>query len=204
MKKKKIHIVGWKTGDNSFGVTVPYYEFFSQFGEVTILSPGQFVETDLLVLPGGLDVDTARYGEVPSLNTSNSNVILEYFDKNILPKYIDSNTKIFGICRGLQTLNVYFGGNLTQNLIYHEYSSTSRDQRVHELIATDTSMRIKEHFFKRNGKYKVNSLHHQSVDVLGKDLLCMFKSEDGIIEGIMHTEKPIAAVQYHPKVLGLC
>lgn len=194
---KKIGIVGWKTGENSFGVTIPYFTFFQQYGDVTILSPGEYnPNIDLLVLPGGLDVSPIRYSKVPSLNTSSPNILLEYFDQHILPMYIANKTKIFGICRGLQTLNVHFGGDLTQH-VEHVYSNP-RNERVHKIIANPN---IAKHFnfIKLNDKIKVNSMHHQVICRLGETLIPLFYSEEGFVEVIANQDFNIVAVQYHPE-----
>jgi putative glutamine amidotransferase len=188
----KIVMPGWKVGENSFGITVPYHEFLSKIGKVQILSPGVYEDVDLLVLPGGLDVSPERYGAIPSLYTSNTNMLLEYFDANMLPKYIATKTRIFGICRGLQTINVIFGGTLQQDILHK--TSTTRDERVHK-ISTIESI---------NGKntFKVNSLHHQAVDKLANSLCCFATSEDNYVEAIYHKSLPIAACQFHPEELG--
>jgi putative glutamine amidotransferase len=187
----KIGIPGWKVGENSFGITIPYHEFLSKIGTVQILSPGVYEDVDLLVLPGGLDVYPGRYGATPSLHTSNPNMLLEYFDNNMLLRYVATKTKIFGICRGLQTLNVFFGGTLQQD-IRHK-TSTTRDERIHAISTLE----------KINGKnnFKVNSLHHQAVDKLANSLCCFATSEDNYVEAIYHNNLPIAACQFHPEEL---
>ena len=83
---KKIGIVGWKTGENSFGVSVPYIHWLSNFGIVHILSPqkGIVEDLDLLVLPGGADIAPQSFGEVPRLHTSNTDVMKQYFFDNNL------------------------------------------------------------------------------------------------------------------------
>ena len=105
MSKRKIGIPGWMVGANSFGVTLPYAEFITNVlgGELHILSPynGDIRrDLDLIVLPGGYDVNPLRYDELPWFSTQNPNVILEAFDNFFLKKYIEANTPIFGICRG--------------------------------------------------------------------------------------------------------
>lgn len=190
----KIGIVGWKTGENSFGVTVPYLEFFSSYGAVQILTPNESIQDlDLLVLPGGLDVDPNRFGKAPSFFTSNPNVFLEYFDKNVLPKYIEKRTPIFGICRGLQTLNVYFGGTLAN--CYQETSTKSRDELVHDLYIGNEFPVGKN----KGNTIKVNSLHHQAIDQLGSHLHTLAIHENGDIEAIGGNDYPMYAVQYHPE-----
>lgn len=100
--KKRIAVVGWSTGENSFGVTKPYLEYFSQFGEVEILTPKKGITEglDLVVLPGGMDVSSSKYGQVPGFMNSNPDVFKEYFYEQNLSQYIDAGIPIFGICLG--------------------------------------------------------------------------------------------------------
>lgn len=205
---KKIAIVGWKTGDNSFGTTIPYLEYFSNFGEVIILTPQCEVrdDLDLLVLPGGKDVNPARYGEVPSFRNTDINPFLESFDMLRLPGYIENGTPIFGICRGFQTLNIHFGGSMTQHYI-HAYSTKSRDELVHDLnvISANVPQPVLEAIpHKQRNLFKTNSIHHQVVfktqlSAELKPTLFESKDEDPVIEGFIHRTLPIAGVQYHPE-----
>jgi gamma-glutamyl-gamma-aminobutyrate hydrolase PuuD len=100
---KRIGIVGWKTGDNSFGATVPYLRFFSQFGVVEIIMPNETdirEDLDLLVLPGGPDVDPMRYlteNDALSFDMGKQCPFRERFDQILLPKYIDQRVPLFGI-----------------------------------------------------------------------------------------------------------
>lgn len=203
--KKKIGIVGWNTGDNSFGVTKAYMAFLATFGIVCILSPEEDIRTDLdlLVLPGGKDVDPTRYGHVPSFYNSDSNQILEYFDKFKLPEYINAGIPIFGICRGFQTLNVLFNGTLTQHYI-HAYSNKDRAELVHDVMIVDDKIKVKVETTKGTRiltKFETNSLHHQCVfpDDLGNNLVPTLTTKDGVIEGFRHESLPIMGVQYHPE-----
>ena len=195
---KTIGIVPWKTGENSFGITAPYGEYFSKFGEIKIVS--HYDESiDLLVLPGGADVAPRRYKRKPSYYTSNSNVWFEWFDETILPLYIENNIPIFGICRGLQTLNTIFEGTLDQHLFYHDVS-THRRELVHDIELINGT------------KFQVNSLHHQGIKRLGNELIALGTSVhinkktnvhihgmDEVVEIIKHVSKPIVAVQWHPE-----
>lgn len=202
---KKIGIVAWATGDNSFGVTKPYLDFFSRFGTVTLILPQQtevIDDLDLLVLPGGKDVDPSRYNFIPGFFTGHPDVFLEHFDKNVLYKYIKHGTPIFGICRGLQTLNVSFGGTLIQHLHNHPYSG-SRNELTHIVTVDSNSINkidyLKDMPIPKN--LKTNSLHHQAIDELGVDLvpIARCKGYGKTIEAIAHKNLPIVAVQYHPE-----
>lgn len=192
---KKIGIVAWGTGENSFGVTKPYLNFFSDFGMVEMINPFDdfnIRDLDLLVLPGGPDVNPVRYNTRPSVWTGKPCHFLEYFDTYVLPKYIAKGVPIFGICRGLQTLNVHFNGTLNQH-INHEYSTKSRQEEVHSVYKPGLPKN------KHSCIQKVNSLHHQSIKKLGQDLTILGVSDDNHVEAIVHDTLPIAAVQWHPE-----
>jgi len=214
-RKPIIGIPGWKVGDNSFGVTLPYMEFFEQYGIVKVLTLTEEVDNsiDLLVIPGGSDIDPLRYGAKPNFNNTRPDPIKEYFDVKILPQYIKANVPIFGICRGIQTIAVLFGGVLIQHLYNHESNdSLDRAKAVHNMIVTNHKLESELVNFKNGynkGKgIKVNSLHHQCVssknlpDCLEVIATYVGKSNYVSIEAIKHSSLPIMAVQYHPEEMG--
>lgn len=212
--RKRIGLVGWLTGGNSYGVTLPYLTFFSKFGNVEIIShtETEVRDLDLLVIPGGPDVNPSRYlGETDMLSvyTGKECPLRERFDRILLPKYVENKTKIFGICRGLQTLGVHFGAKLIQDLnesyLSHDYNpENDRAKLVHEIdinpIVAQLNVRVPL-------KFKVNSIHHQAI--ADKDLpehitvLARNSSrfaEDRTIEAItLEPHYPIYAVQWHPE-----
>lgn len=210
---KKILIVGWDVGQNSIGVTRAYAEHFQRFGDVEILMPNTInttirTDVDLLVLPGGADVDTKRYNQAPSLGTGKSNDFLEWFDVHILPHYIEARVPIIGICRGMQSLNVHFGGSLHQEMEWtgHERSVKHRGELVNTLEFPRKYSDFKTHIFGRE-KPKVNSIHHQSVDRLGEGLEVVAYCSEHIgagepfvvVEAFRHLTLPIWGFQYHPE-----
>ena len=140
---------------------------------------------DGILLPGGADVDPSRYGKNRHIYTGWQNPFLEMFDTKLLPLMIGV-LPIFGICRGFQTLNVQFGGTLTQHLFWHPYSN-HKEHLVHEVK------------IEGDKKYKVNSFHHQGIQVLGKGLIPVAKTDKGLIEGFVHEKYKIAGVQWHPE-----
>lgn len=195
----KIGIVGWNIGENSFGITKPYGEFFNMFGDVIVLGPMEgTVEVDLLVLPGGQDISSHLYGRKPSFYNSNADLMKEFFMQNNLHQYIENDTPVFGICLGMQQIGVHFGGKMRQN-IYHAYSEKSRDELVHELEFAENFEYLKGP--KAPKKYSVNSLHHQALDVtqMPHELDIVAVSKDGYPEIIKHVDRPIWGVQYHPE-----
>lgn len=192
---RKIGIVGWKTSDNSFGITLPYYELLTQYGDIQIIpiTDNPPMDLDVLVLPGGPDISPSLYGEVPHIRTGNNDVCKEFFFTNNLKKYI-GKTKIIGICLGMQQLNVFFGGKLHQHLDFPR--SSPRWELNEELSFTKTG----EEIFNIK-KYKVNTLHHQSVyeEILSDELESLAYSKDfKNIEIFKHKHYDIFGFQYHP------
>ncbi len=208
--KKLIGIPSWSLGDG-LGISLPYLEYFSKFGTIIPLLPNKDVvpNLDLVVLPGGPDVSSFLYDEPPGFRNSNADRYREFFFVNNLPKYIENGTPIFGVCLGLQQINVHFGGSLVQDWAF-PYSTKDRGERV-EQITLEKELFI-ERFLYRGAvvgdaiskNTKVNSLHHQGVFAhnLSNELVALATSDVcRNIEMLCHKELPIAAVQYHPEEL---
>ena len=198
---KKIGIVSWKLGDNSFGVTTPYLEWLDNFGKIKILDFADDFDgsIDLLVLPGGPDIDPSKYNQKPHRQTGKPCPFREYFDEYVLPIYIANNMPILGICRGAQALAVAFGGSLHQH-ITHETSTKSRWEQVHDVTyRINTAQGVKVY------TDSVNSIHHQAIDNpgVGMKVIARYvkKNIKTTIEGVMHNELPIVGLQWHPEEL---
>jgi putative glutamine amidotransferase len=211
MEKKKplIGIVAWKTGDNSFGCTLPYLTHLSLFGDVLLLTPMKsMVENlDLVFLPGGTDTPSFLYGQPPNYTNSNSDQFKEWFANKLLDKYIDAGVPVFGTCLGMQQLIVKFGGSLCQNLYGHAYSNEYRGELVHELVFEPEYKMLEISLLAKRKSKKKNietcSLHHQGAyqdkdeNNIPDDLKVICKSPDGVVEAIEHKTLPIAGCQFH-------
>jgi gamma-glutamyl-gamma-aminobutyrate hydrolase PuuD len=192
----KIGIPAQDQPDSKFGVNVNYLNFIYKLGRPVIILPENYdnfkeiYNIDALVLPGGADVDSKRYTDVPEFGTFSPNTWLEHFDIKILPNLL-GKMPIFGICRGLQTLNVTFGGTL-RNLWWHPYSQFD-EQAVHkiEIDGKKDSMRV-------------NSFHHQAISKVAPNFVVEAKTsaiDESVIEAISDYKKNIFAVQWHPERL---
>lgn len=214
MKKvKQIGIVGWKTGENSFGSTATYLEYLDLFGRTRIIGPKDTIEDhldlDLLVLPGGLDVAPSAYSENPGYFTSNSDVMKQHFLDTKLDSFIKAGIPVFGICLGFQMLNVKFGGKLQQNIPSHSNSERFKEHHKIDLVKASGSEEIYRFYTQIFDKPKVtkipvNSHHHQAVltreGFLGENLIPLAIDEDKeVIEAFIHNDLPIAGVQFHPE-----
>lgn len=209
---RKIGIVGWSQGENSFGASKSYLHYFNFFGKVRILTPSDSIDEDLdlVVMPGGKDTLPSNYGAVPGYFNSEPDPFKEHFAKVNLPQYIDARIPIFGICLGFQQLCVHFGAPLIQNISIedHGYSGEKtgdRGELVNDLIFTNdyTLLEAKLLNLSKSKKTKIStcSLHHQGVhvDKIPECLSLIAYTKDKIAEFIEHRELPIAASQSHPE-----
>lgn len=205
-KQKKIGLV--IPVNEGAAINARYLEWTSQFGNVIFINPMDETihDVDLLIIPGGSDVNPARYGEKPSFHCQKPNPFIEWFDENILPQYIENNIPIFGICRAFQSIAVMYGVKLTQHVGFPV--SEPRWKEVEHLDfkvnaqPTDRLYRFAEtHPAKKNTKYGINSLHHQCFypdDVQGTDVVVLATSaEFGNVEVARIKNKPIFLIQFH-------
>lgn len=211
MSQKKIGVVGWNTGENTFGVGKNYLTWISKFGAPIILTPHnrEIENLDLLILPGGADINPWTYGEIPHFNTGTPNVMLEYFDAVMLPQYIESGIPIFAICRGAQKLWTLAGGSLDQHNNWHAQSESGTNDVAHGLCYTQDYKNWKGLL------NKVNSRHHQTMDASGiskgiPDILDVIAYSEAnksnsyfpqIVEMFKFKTKEIYGVQFHPEDL---
>ena len=202
-KMKKIGVVGWNTGENSFGASKAYLNWLSLFGDVQILTPkkGIVEDLDLLVLPGGPDLLPSAYNEVPGFFTGNPDIMKQFFYDNNLDQYIAAGTPIFGICLGFQQLCSKFGAKLVQDFPY-PYSSKARWEKVEVMefnLTNSTAGDFLENIpFKTRNKYEINSIHHQGCNVIPEPVEVLGTSGYGNIEAARFA-KNIFGVQYHPE-----
>jgi len=156
---------------------------------------------DGIVLTGGSDVDPIFYGEEPHPLLESIQPARDRFEFAAIEAALEAEMPILGICRGLQALNVYFGGTLYQDLSLSPSQLKHRQAPIAQEIPTH-SVDIKPDsllgFLPQD--YRVNSFHHQAVHEVGEGLSVIAKSKDGLVEAIENREKHILAVQWHPEV----
>ncbi len=151
---------------------------------------------DGLLLPGGWDVNPARYGKagIPEETVDDE---LDGIQFETLERFLAAGKPVFGICRGHQLLNVAFGGTLVQHLPCaesHTSLPTGADN-VHPARTAPDSFAARIY----GAGCAVNSSHHQGVELPGKGLKAVMWSEDGVIEALEHESLPVWSVQWHPE-----
>lgn len=159
---------------------------------------------DGLVLSGGFDVDPLYYGEEPHRQLQALFPQRDAFELALIQEAIRKGIPIRGICRGMQLLNVYFGGSLYQDLEsqYQEGLLLHIQKPPFHIPVHGVEMKKGSRLYSLMGaSTRVNSLHHQAIKELGKGLEAVAKSADGIIEAVEAADPnlDILAVQWHPE-----
>lgn len=157
------------------------------------LETGEAEDCDGLLLPGGGDLEPWRYGQ---LNTASRGLEPERdrAELELLERFTALRRPVLGICRGLQTINVFFGGTLIQDLPGH--GAAGERDRLHTVrTAPGSPGRM------WGERPIVNSAHHQAADRLGTGLRAVQWALDGTVEALVHRALPVWAVQWHPERL---
>jgi putative glutamine amidotransferase len=152
-----------------------------------------FALCDGFLITGGTDVDPKHYGET---NIGLSKAVinrLDEFDRKIIHYAIKHHKPLLGICRGLQSLNVFLGGSLHQDL--GDKNDMHNRMPSGHLVHT-----IPHPLFPFEHHIHVNSYHHQAIKELAPGLKVIATHEDGTIEMVIHESLPIFAVQWHPEI----
>ena len=157
--------------------------------------PPVSTDYDGLLLCGGNDVEPKHYGEDVN-GAVKFDPARDEVELALIKAFLDAGKPIFGICRGLQLLNVYFGGTLHQDLENADFHTSHADfDIVHSAIAAEGSS-----FQAMYGKeFSINSFHHQGIKRLADGFKVTLTAPDGVIEAIEHETLPIFAVQFHPE-----
>ncbi|MFA5032775.1 MAG: gamma-glutamyl-gamma-aminobutyrate hydrolase family protein [bacterium] len=153
-----------------------------------------------IILTGGSDISRSLVNAPPNLRRGKSNG-RDYVEWKLLEMALTKKLPVLGICRGMQFINIFFGGVIIYNIKNMINNTIKHVRNKHQIIITDSK------FIKTIGSanFTVNSFHNHGIirDVVAPDLhpfaLC---SRDDIIEGIYHLKYPIIGIQWHPERNG--
>ncbi len=154
-----------------------------------------------LLLIGGTDVNPARYGVDAQPETDEPDDARDQAEFDLIQEALTKDMPLFGICRGLQILNVYHGGTLVQHLppdSRHDTGAEDKAAPAHGISIERPSLLARIAGARR---WEVNSRHHQAADKVGDGLRVVARdSDDGVIEALERSDKTfVLAVQWHPE-----
>lgn len=150
---------------------------------------------DGVLMPGGGDLDPARYGQPPMPETEPAIAHDDDLDLGVVAVVLSLRLPTLAICRGMQVVNVALGGTLHQHLPAGEVAH--RDA-IHDVVVEPAS---RLHDITGAGRIPVSSYHHQAVDRLGAGLVVSARADDGCVEALEHENGLLLGVQWHPEDL---
>jgi len=170
---------------------------------------GLYDRLDGLFLAGGVDVDPGAYGQERHALCGRTDPPRDAVEIQLARWAVAEGKPVFGVCRGMQILNVAAGGSLVQDCaeqlpdaIKHDYfpnAGYARDYLAHDVKLVPES-RIGRLF--RADAAHVNSMHHQGICDLGDGLVAVGYAPDGLVEAIEgESEAFVLGVQWHPEML---
>jgi len=218
MSRPRIGVTGvtrvWD-GAPRTGVNAPYVRAVLAAGGLPVLlvpelSPDEttelFDDCDGLLLTGGEDIAPSCYGAAPHPRLG---TVDPRRDANELALVVEARARdlpILGICRGIQLVNVAFGGTLVQDLPSERPGAIDHDppqERHRRSHAIEVAEGTRLAGILGMGVFDANSLHHQGVDRVGDGLVVSARAPDGVIEGLESaaSDEWLVAVQWHPEEL---
>jgi putative glutamine amidotransferase len=194
-----------------------YVKGVSEAGGVPVILPPSlsfraaealFDGLDGLLLSGGPDLDPGYYGEEPIPELGTTIPEWDALEMALLRLALKRGMPIFGICRGMQILNVALGGTLYQDFpsqlgaeVINHWQTTPKWQVTHEVEVLDDSYLAK---ITDRPTVEVNSYHHQGIKGLAEDLTVAARCADGVIEALEArdiSDRWLVGVQWHPEGL---
>jgi putative glutamine amidotransferase len=168
-----------------------------------------FEQASGILLTGGGDIAPQYFGEAPQAALDDVQSARDELELALVRWALEESKPLFGICRGIQVMNVAAGGSLYQDIAAqcpdadkHDYFYSQdypRDFLAHA-VAVEAGSRLGAVL--NAGQLPVNSLHHQALRSVPSIYRVVAHSPDGIIEGIEVPKHPFAVgVQWHPEEL---
>lgn len=162
---------------------------------------------DGLVLTGGGDIEPARFGQPRHPAVDDVSPARDELELGLTRRAVADDVPLFAICRGMQVLNVAFGGTLVQDIANERAGSLLHSQKAPRHEATHAVKVMGEGT--RLGRVlgspeiEVNSMHHQAIERLGEGLREVAWAPDGVVEGVEMPgeQRFVLGVQWHPEEL---
>jgi putative glutamine amidotransferase len=191
-------VARWVMSQGDLAVMVPSPEQAARLAEYAQWLDG-------LVLMGGSDLWPGSYGETPLQERWQGDRVRDEYEMALARAFVALGKPVFGVCRGLQLLNVAFGGTLWQDIATQRpeaiaHRDAARYDRHYHRIDIVPGTRLASLYGARQGA-TVNSVHHQGINRLATDFVVEARCpDDDTIEAVRWSGPSyVAAVQWHPE-----
>lgn len=190
-----------------------YVEAVLEAGGVPVLIPintdveairRQIEAMDGIVISGGYDVNPMCYGEEPTDKQGFTFPEIDEFDLEAVKYANELNKPMLGICRGLQIMNVAFGGTLYQDMSFNKEACVKHTQSAKRNDPTHTVETVKGTILNSilGDTNCINSFHHQSVKKVAEGFKVSAHAKDNVVEAIeMENKGFVVGVQWHPEMM---
>ena len=198
-------VAHWLMHGNALPVMIPAVDSHSVVVREDLNLQHYAAALDGLLLQGGNDVAPASYGETPIDPRWEGDPVRDRYEMELVDAFVKAGKPVFGICRGLQLLNVMFGGSLLQDIATQRPASrahrdTSKYERHLHPVEIVPGTRLAA-LYPERPKATVNSIHHQAIKDVAPDFVVEARCpEDGMVEAVRWRGPSfVAAVQWHPE-----
>lgn len=199
-------VTRWESG--AYAIPDPYVDALRRAGARSVLLPGPDAGgdglpggVDGLLLAGGGDVGSSRYGAEPHPAAYSVDKERDEFEIDLALAADRQRIPTFAICRGAQVVNVAFGGTLHQHLPDHDDLGPhgipkAGGGHLHDVKVSESSRLFSA---TRSSVISCSSSHHQGIDRVGEGLVPVAWTGDGLVEAVERPDGWLLGVQWHPE-----
>ena len=195
----------WVMQEDAMALMIPSPEGLSRRSGSQLSVDDYARELDGLVLMGGSDMSPESYGETPLEPDWMGDRVRDAYEIALLRAFVAAGKPVLGVCRGAQVINVAFGGPLYQDLAtqlpgaldHRDWDIYDRNCHATSIVAGSGLARL----YPGLAVTKTNSVHHQAIKELGRDLVVEAWSEPDRVVEALRWKGPthVFGVQWHPE-----
>jgi len=198
-------VAHWVLSGGAMAVMVPAVDATSIVRRSDLDLHDYAAALDGLVLQGGNDVAPESYGEAPLHDDWHGDRVRDRYEMELIRAFVAAGKPVFGICRGLQLLNVTYGGTLLQDIPTQrpqalEHRVPGKYEHHHHAVEFVPGTHLAS-LFPDVRRATTNSIHHQGIKDLAPDFVVEARCpDDGMIEAVRRRGPGyVAGVQWHPE-----